>query len=236
MSSPFLITEKTERVTNVTACLYPESAPVDWLDILKQTRLPFSVSPLHDKDINEDGTPKKPHYHILICWPGPTTGKKVCKLFRDILNQPYPEEAISVIGSFRYQIHRDNPEKYQYREEDRKCYNGFDASKYDKLTAEEELKLYIWLEKFIERYSITNYRLACVLLRETGHFYEYSFFSKHTMHFKEYIRSFKDSHSGMDSKQVCDYESVYIPEMVENILHDDFALEELKHKQMETPG
>ena len=53
--------------------LYPESAPSDWRDIIQMTGLPFAVSPLHDKDLNADNTIKKAHYHIILCYPGPTT-------------------------------------------------------------------------------------------------------------------------------------------------------------------
>lgn len=53
--------------------LYPESAPENWKEILQQTGLSCCVSPLHDKDINPTGEPKKAHYHIILCYSGPTT-------------------------------------------------------------------------------------------------------------------------------------------------------------------
>ena len=41
--------------------LYPESAPEDWRERLQQTGLQCCVSPLHDKDVNDTGGPKKAH-------------------------------------------------------------------------------------------------------------------------------------------------------------------------------
>ena len=55
--------------------LYPESAPDNWKDMLQETGLPCSISPLHDKDVDPDGNPKKAHYHIIVCYNGPTSFK-----------------------------------------------------------------------------------------------------------------------------------------------------------------
>lgn len=40
--------------------MYPESMPKNWREILQKTGCPIAISPLHDKDINPDGTPKNP--------------------------------------------------------------------------------------------------------------------------------------------------------------------------------
>ena len=53
--------------------LYLESAPENWKEILQLKGIPFCISPYHDKDLNADYTPKKPHYHIILCFKGPTT-------------------------------------------------------------------------------------------------------------------------------------------------------------------
>lgn len=38
--------------------LYPESVNPDWLNILQETHIQVAISPLHDKDVNPDFTPK----------------------------------------------------------------------------------------------------------------------------------------------------------------------------------
>ena len=43
--------------------VYPESAPEDWIEQLQKTGLQCAVSPLHDKDTDPTGEPKKAHYH-----------------------------------------------------------------------------------------------------------------------------------------------------------------------------
>lgn len=106
--------------------LYPESAPVDWKDLLCSTGIPFAVSPLHNKDINSDGTKKKDHYHIILSFDGPTTYNNVKEL-TDSLNQPIPQPIESVRGYYRYLTHKDNAEKYQYSENEIQVCNGFDT-------------------------------------------------------------------------------------------------------------
>lgn len=105
--------------------VYPDSAPEDWIRRLEQTGLPFVVSPLHDKDINADGTPKKPHWHIIISWGNTTTyraARGLCN--KDMLACPMPQMLKSCNGMYRYLTHKDNPEKFQYKQQP-VCYNGW---------------------------------------------------------------------------------------------------------------
>lgn len=53
------------RTRNYATMVYPESAPENWQTVIAESKIPVFISPLHDKDINPDGTPKKPHYHVL---------------------------------------------------------------------------------------------------------------------------------------------------------------------------
>ena len=66
--------KKDVRARTWTFILYPESAPENWRDILDGYHIPWVESPLHDRDVNPDGTVKKAHRHIiLLC-----AGKKSC--------------------------------------------------------------------------------------------------------------------------------------------------------------
>lgn len=103
--------------------VYPESAPSDWIEQLKKRGLAFVVSPLHDKDINPDGTPKKTHYHVIVSW-GNTTTYRAARGLCVLLNCPQPQMLKSCNGMYRYLTHKDNPEKYQYKEQPA-CYNGW---------------------------------------------------------------------------------------------------------------
>lgn len=99
------------------------TAPDDWIEQLANTGLAFHVSALHDRDLNPDGKPKKPHWHVIISWGNSTTYKAGCSLC-DLLNCPRPQLLRSVTGAYRYARHLDNPEKYQYTDPGT-AYNGW---------------------------------------------------------------------------------------------------------------
>lgn len=118
------------------AIIYPDSLPlqaaVDHLDGLKWD---YRISPLHDKDVNEDGTPKKPHYHLLC---GFASKPPEFLDFRDMMRkrgfvvaeyekdckQNCPERAE------RYHAHLDQPEKAQYNPDDAIESPAWDVQKY----------------------------------------------------------------------------------------------------------
>lgn len=118
--------------------LYPESCDKDWKSLLTQTGLPSVVSPLHDKDIYDKdikddngnlihfkGDVKKPHYHIILCYSGPTSQSNVQKITVDLLKGTIPLWIENLQGYYEYLIHKNNPEKYQYNIEDLQFINGF---------------------------------------------------------------------------------------------------------------
>ena len=112
-----MATKNNVKKRNWAFVLYPESAPSDWREQLQLTGLQCAVSPLHDKDVNPDGEPKKAHYHIIVCYSGPTSFN-VVKGLTDKLNQPIPIALEQIRGYYRYLTHKDNPEKYQYSADD----------------------------------------------------------------------------------------------------------------------
>lgn len=58
--------DKSGRAVVWTFIVYPESAPENWRSLLDDLHVPWVEGPLHDKDTNPDGTPKKPHWHCLM--------------------------------------------------------------------------------------------------------------------------------------------------------------------------
>ena len=93
--------------------VYPESAPENWRQILDDEHVAYIVSPLHDQDINPGGEPKKPHWHLMICYSSVKTREQAREI-TDKLNAPSPEPVASFRGQVRYFAHLDNPEKHQY--------------------------------------------------------------------------------------------------------------------------
>lgn len=177
--------------------LYPESAPDNWTDILIQTGLPFAVSPLHDKDINPDGEVKKPHYHIILCYAGPTTYDCVYKITHDDLGQTVPQPLEQVKGYYRYFTHKDNPEKYQYDDSDIKSYNGFNISDYCELTRGEVLRIMKDLQLLIISEKIYEYCDFCDFLLDYCLESEYDVAVSHTLFFDKYITSRRHSMSAI---------------------------------------
>lgn len=136
--------------------LYPESAPEDWRELLQQTGLQCAVSPLHDRDENADGTKKKPHYHVILAYSGPTS-YNVVKRLTDSLNQPIPQALEQIRGYYRYLTHKDNPDKFQYAETEITFINGFDIQDFVELSNRELRDYYRVMIEFIKYNGIYEY-------------------------------------------------------------------------------
>lgn len=172
---------------------YPESLPTDWLEVLQSTDLPFCISPLHDKDVNEDqeGTQKKPHYHIIITYNNTTTWKNVKESICDLLGQPRPMPSDNIKLAYRYLWHADNPEKYQYSEEDVQCFNGFNIHNYIALTS-EEVKTYMnECTLMIRDFNIKEYSELIFFLIDNEMFEHLNVAQSHTIYFNALIRSMR---------------------------------------------
>lgn len=134
--------------------VYPESLPDDWINLLKLKGAACAISPLHDRDINPTGEPKKPHYHIILNFDGPKTYKSIKELC-DEFNGTIPVPLESVVGYYRYLTHRDNPEKAQYNEEEIRLFNGFDPV--ELMTESEITNLLKQLVNIIKLNNITEF-------------------------------------------------------------------------------
>ena len=168
--------------------LYPESAPNDWREILTQTGLQCAISPLHDKDLNPTGEPKKAHYHIIMCYSGPTSFN-VVKALCDDLKQPIPQALEQVRGYYRYLTHKDNPEKYQYSEEEITTVNGFNISDYVDLTKSEVTEIKKRLQMLIRNMNFMEYSDFMDYLQDNELSFEYDVASNNTYFFEKYISS-----------------------------------------------
>lgn len=103
---------KDGRTRNWVFILYPESAPEDWRTKLDDLLIEWVESPLHDKDVNPGGEPKKPHWHILLLFSGSKSYEQIVEITLSV-NGTIPKPCISVRGQIRYFAHLDNPEKAQ---------------------------------------------------------------------------------------------------------------------------
>ena len=109
--------------------VYQESAAENWVDILKISHVKCIISPLHDKDVNEDGTLKKPHWHVVFIMDMACSDKDA-RFIIDIINGVGCERVMSITGMVRYLTHMDDPEKAQYDKSDVVSLCGADYQSY----------------------------------------------------------------------------------------------------------
>lgn len=126
--------------------LYPDSVTYDVDTVIKslaEEHLTFAVSPIHDRDIEDDGSIKKSHYHLLLAYSSATTLNNICCWFNAC---GLPESELhsvrvcaSAVGYFRYLTHKDNPEKVQYNDNDIRVFNDSDElfKKFSKTASEK---------------------------------------------------------------------------------------------------
>lgn len=147
--------EKDNRARVWRGVLYPDSLPDKWQEKLNRQGLVYAYI-LHDKDVNPDGTVKKPHYHIIFFFEGKKSYEQIKKIM-DELNAPIPQKVMNPKGMVRYMIHLDNPEKHQYKRENIRSCNGADIDKYFELSMSSKTELLGELEDFIIDNEIDNF-------------------------------------------------------------------------------
>lgn len=179
---------KNVKKRNWAFVIYPESAPADWLDKLQKTGLQCAISPLHDKDVNPDNTIKKPHWHVIATYSGPTS-YNVVKALTDSFNAPIPQALEQVRGYYRYLTHQDNPEKYQYDSKEIKTVNGFNIADFMELSKSEVNEIKRALQQMIREYGIIEYSVFMDTLLDEGKILEYDVASNNTYFFDKYISS-----------------------------------------------
>lgn len=123
---------------------YPESVDEHWRDMLTNEGVPMFISPLHDRDVNADGTLKKEHNHGLMLWDSPTS-YEVARAIADAIGAVMPPKnpkpgtpkpyAANVRSAARYLCHLDNPDKAQYDPEQVTCINCTLADYYELISS-----------------------------------------------------------------------------------------------------
>lgn len=160
--------DKNVKKRNWAFVVYPESAPADWREQLQKTGLQCAISPLHDQDVNPGGEPKKPHYHVILCYSGPTSYNVVRALTNGQLGQTVPQPLEQVRGYYRYLTHADNPEKAQYSAGDIQLLNGFDIRDYVEMTKSEVMRYKRELLAFVRDNDILEYSDLLDILMDGG--------------------------------------------------------------------
>ena len=175
---------------------YPESLPDNWIEKLRETGLATAISPLHNKDVNPTGEIKKEHYHVIFAYEGPTTYNNVKNLCVEF-NMTIPIKLESIRGMYRYHLHLDNPEKYQYDDRDRILLNGFDSNAVNELTKTEVNKLVREILTFVIDNDIIEYSDLLQTLLDNDELQMLDVATNKTLLFDGFIRSRRNKKKDM---------------------------------------
>lgn len=184
--------------------VYPQSAPDHWLEILKDRHIPLVISPLHDKDIDKDGSIKKAHYHCMFIFEGKKSFKQI-KEITDSINQPIPIAVDEIGAMVRYFIHLDDKDKYQYPYEELKCFAGADIAKYFMPSYTKTNSLLQEIEEFIVKNDIKEYATLCEYAQVNE---QYTWMpllrNGYTMYLNNYIKSrrYRAEHTKVTDNQI----------------------------------
>lgn len=148
---------KETRTRTWTFVLYPESAPENWREILDELHIEWVESPLHDKDVNANGEPKKPHKHILLMFGGVKSYEQVKEL-TDSINCPIPQRCHNAKALVRYMAHIDNPEKAQYSTSDIVGHGGVDIADMLRPSSSERYAIIKEMMEYIKKNNIIEFQ------------------------------------------------------------------------------
>lgn len=179
--------------------LYPDSSTYETDNVIKalaEEHLTFAVSPLHDRDIEVDGSLKKCHYHLLLAYSSATTLNNI-RGWMNVCGMPESElHAVRVcasgVGYYRYLTHKDNPEKAQYDAKDIRVFNDSDElfKKFSK-TASEKIDDLVRIFQIVDELKTISFHnlIQYLMLNERDLFKMLTSSSALAICVKEYQRS-----------------------------------------------
>lgn len=181
------------------AVLYPDSDTYDTDKLIKSLAkelLTFAVSPIHDKDVEEDGSKKKAHYHLLLSYSSATTLNNIRSWFKACGMPESDLHSVRVcasgVGYYRYLTHKDNPEKAQYNDNDIRVFNDSDElfKKFSK-TASEKIDDLVRIFQIVDELNTISFHslIQYLMLNERNLFKLLTSSSALAICVKEYQRS-----------------------------------------------
>lgn len=190
------------RTRNFATVVYKDSAPENWQDILSGFFVPTLISPYHDNDINADGTPKKPHWHVLIMFEGVKTVEQATNIFNQI-NGVGCEIVNSLRGYARYLCHLDNPDKAQYDIKDVVAFCGADYSNVINLVS-DKYKAIREMMSFCEKHNVYSFYLLSQYAFENNESWVRVLCDSGAVYMREYLKSkdwsFKNNYHNIINK------------------------------------
>lgn len=194
---------KQVRTRNFATVIYPDSAPANWQEIIADWHVETLVSPLHDKDVNPDGTVKKPHRHVQLMFQAPHTKAQARALFQQI-NGVGCEVINSTRGSARYLCHLDNPEKARYDIKDVLQFSGADYQTLIQLPSDKIASIREMIH-FIELNGIMSFNALVQWCSENNETWFRALCDNSAYIIKEYLASRYFCHKEQVSTSTCNW-------------------------------
>lgn len=162
------LTHGKKRAHVYALVVYPDAMPEayrtdnKWIQVLTEYHHKLIVSPYHDKDVNEDGSTKLAHYHVLLLggnqWLSLQQLRDAVLYYFDGHGVAIPQRVGSVDGAIRYMTHIDNPEKHQYNKDDIQCFGGADITKAYKRSESDKTETLVEILDYVRNdEKIQNY-------------------------------------------------------------------------------
>lgn len=174
-----------------TFLVYPESAPDDWVGILRRSHGSYAISPLHQPD----GEQSKPHYHVIYMHGNTTTPGGVRNAVPvEVPANGYIEVAANPSNLQRYLIHLDDPEKEQFPDGINAItlINGFPLDLTRELSKSEKARIRLELMHIIRENGVVEYSDFIFGLMDMGDPDMLDYACTHTMLFEGVIRSVRN--------------------------------------------
>ena len=171
--------------------IYPgDSAPDNWRQILEESYLRIAVSPLHDSDKKSDGTPDKPHRHVLVVF-GNNTTSTVSDALSKRCNGTVSIPISDAWCYYRYFDHSRETNKAKYNHSDIILLNGLTETDLKVLSKEEIRQIRLSIHHIITENNICEYsELLDFLAGYDLDLYDYA--CSNSILFNTYISSFRN--------------------------------------------
>lgn len=186
------------RTRNWAVIFYPEDLPDNWQQMVDDLMCRWIEGPLHNQDVNPDGTPKKEHVHTLFMFDAVKTAEQVAAMLKgafgesesgSIIGVAAPQQATDRSAVVRYMAHLDHPNKAQYDVNDIVGHNGADPAEVLRYSATETIGMMIAMEEYIEQNNITELADFSRAIRYDRPEWYTLLATKMTMYFSAFIRS-----------------------------------------------
>jgi len=193
---------------------YPTSVREDWLSILSQLGIQAAISPLHDKDVTQDGTLKKPHWHVCLCFDSVKSQEQIQEITQAIVKEGekgyLPVRILSLRGTLRYFIHVDDPDKAQYSADDVQTIGGLDYVRLCQTKNDEEGEIVVGMAALIQYISdhadehLFEFGMLADMLIRDNMSEGFSALRKNSYFFGQYLKSKKIYNKPLDNEKTID--------------------------------